>query len=305
MSWRGSSDIRGAEGTLEAAGAQRPPTNLPSGAISTLKALARQLRQSAIVKTLQTRLIRHMQSEIGRCSDDLEQITDSVNQATLAARDSSKATAQVNEDVRKIDDVIGRLTMLLSSKSRLLDAAARHSTSASSSIELLGRETSSISEAINLITNISFQTHILALNASIEAAHAGEAGKGFAVVAKEVKTLAKQSREAAQSIQHTLDNLNKVVAQVTDVVSKLGEVNAQVSRELNEAIPLVENAHAAVSSTRQASETLAAASEEYAALVGGICEQVEVANKTLHTFVNMLDAGSSAIDHLAVEQGKR
>ena len=70
----------------------------------------------------------------------------------------------------------------------------------------LGEESKEILGIINVITGISTQTNILALNASIEAARAGEQGKGFAVVAGQIRQLAEQTKNA-------VDNIGKIVTE--------------------------------------------------------------------------------------------
>lgn len=70
----------------------------------------------------------------------------------------------------------------------------------------LGEESKEILGIIKVITGISTQTNILALNASIEAARAGEQGKGFAVVAKQIQQLAEQTKNA-------VDNIRKIVTE--------------------------------------------------------------------------------------------
>jgi methyl-accepting chemotaxis protein len=81
-----------------------------------------------------------------------------------------------------------------------------------------------ISEAAELITFITDQTSLLALNASIESARAGEAGKGFAVVATEIQNLAVQSEEAAKEIQKVIKLLqseSEQTIQIMDQAQKL------------------------------------------------------------------------------------
>ncbi|WP_024656061.1 methyl-accepting chemotaxis protein [Pseudomonas syringae USA007] len=74
-------------------------------------------------------------------------------------------------------------------------------------IESLNGKTANIGQILEVITSISQQTNLLALNAAIEAARAGEAGRGFAVVADEVRNLAHRTQDSAQQVQKMIEEL--------------------------------------------------------------------------------------------------
>lgn len=108
------------------------------------------------------------------------------------------------------------------------------------------QEISGISAQIELsakeISNVSMQTEILAINASVEAAHAGTAGKGFAIVAQEMKNLSNSSRAASEKIFSLIKELSSSVNQNYDALRGIQETissqqlsTGELSKEIEDA----------------------------------------------------------------------
>ncbi|BDM20584.1 methyl-accepting chemotaxis protein [Pseudomonas sp. LRP2-20] len=116
--------------------------------------------------------------------------------AALASQHSSEARGLAEDG----QQVVGRTIEVMNQLSaRISDSCGN--------IETLNAHTANIGQILDVISGISQQTNLLALNAAIEAARAGEAGRGFAVVADEVRNLAHRTQESAQQVQRLIEEL--------------------------------------------------------------------------------------------------
>lgn len=148
----------------------------------------------------------------------------------------SKWESIVADNVQKVESTSRNLLDQSKENEKLLNDLHIINGEVSESMEITTSITQKLSEAVqeigvtlNLISEISTSTNLLALNASIEAARAGEAGKGFAVVATEVGNLANSTQESLKTVQTVIErvqyNVNDITTQVEENARKLSTQN--------------------------------------------------------------------------------
>lgn len=156
----------------------------------------------------------------------------------------------------------------------------------------LGEKSKEILDIIRVITGISNQTNILALNASIEAARAGEHGKGFAVVAGEIQKLSEQTKSA-------VDNIGKIVTEVvqyTDNAVSVMEQSVQLTMAGMERIEEVGNSTALITaSNSQMSEQIL----EMDKTVENIKSQSDEVAKEMEQVHSNTQGNYNAVEHVA------
>ncbi len=152
-------------------------------------------------------------SDVERASENLANANKVMTQVAELAAASNRAAEQattstvtalgaVNETVRGMEGI----------RESIAEAEKR--------IKRLGERSQEITGIVNLINTIAERTHVLALNASMQAAAAGDAGRGFAVVAEEVQRLAESSRQATQQIAQLVNNIQIETADTINTVNK-------------------------------------------------------------------------------------
>ena len=154
-------------------------------------------------------------SAIAETVNAIEQLSASTQQVAATSNEIALLTAKTAQTTDKGQEAINKVVVQM-------DSINQKTGQVQQSIQKLAESSHQINEIINVITGITEQTNLLALNAAIEAARAGEQGRGFAVVADEVRKLAEQSKVAAQEISMLIlangKNINEAVSAMNDEI---------------------------------------------------------------------------------------
>ena len=166
-----------------------------------------------------TRLAQ-MAEELSGQSGQLHQASLEQNQATEVLVDEVTHVKEQLAGVIKSSDQTHTMTGEITRKVQEANTQMDSLSNAMSNISSNAQEITSIAKAID---NIAFQTNILALNASVEAARAGSAGRGFAIVADEVKELAGKSAQEAQNAMDIVTNTRAVIQEGVELNASTAE----------------------------------------------------------------------------------
>lgn len=162
-------------------------------------------------------------------AQSIRKVADQANAAARVAEDALAAALAGGDSVRRT--VAG------------MEKIRRHVQETARRMKRLGESSQEIGEIVQLISEISDRTSILALNASIQAAAAGESGKGFAIVAEEVERLAERAAEAARRItvliQSVQKETNEAISAMEATTREVVE-GSTVAAEAGERLSLIE-----------------------------------------------------------------
>lgn len=161
---------------------------------------------------------------------------------------------------------------------------------ASDEIEALNTKTANIGQILEVITGISQQTNLLALNAAIEAARAGEAGRGFAVVADEVRSLAHRTQESASQVQEMIEQLQSGAREAVAIMTDSQRESIETVGIANQAVASLESVSVRIGEIDGMNQSVATATEEQTSVVEAINVDITQINTLNQEGVENLNA---------------
>ena len=207
--------------------------------------------------------------------------------AAQASQHASSARLLAEEGQQVVERNIAAMNRL----SDLIVTSSAH-------IETLNSKTVNIGQILEVITSISQQTNLLALNAAIEAARAGEAGRGFAVVADEVRNLAHRTQESAQQVQSMIEELQVGARESVETMGQSQRHSQDSVQIANQAGERLDSVTVRIGEIDGMNQSVATATEEQTAVVDSINMDINEINMLNQEGVENLQATLRACSDL-------
>ncbi|NOQ26464.1 MAG: HAMP domain-containing protein [Bacteroidales bacterium] len=230
--------------------------------------------------------LRKIVIEINMGADNIatasNQMSSAAQQISQGASEQASSAEEVSSSMEEMSSNIQQNTdnAMQTEKISLNSSLGMNNVSSASQKSLVSVR--KITEKINIINDIAFQTNILALNAAVEAARAGEHGRGFAVVAAEVRKLAERSKIASDEIialsqesRNATEESGELMLKILPDIEKTSKLVQEISAASQEQNSGADQVNSAIQQLNQVTQQNAAASEEMATNSEKLSEQAE------------------------------
>lgn len=186
-------------------------------ALDSMKISVEEIRE-ADKKTAE--IINSTYADIESLKDSAEQVEHQILNQNQAVERASASIEEMTGNIASISETTKKADGISEDLRKTTEKGVKAIFSAEEAISLIEESSIEVSKAVEKIKEISSKTNLLAMNASIEAAHAGEAGKGFAVVAAEVREL---SNTSAANVKTVFENISEMGEKIKNGVTAMKE----------------------------------------------------------------------------------
>ena len=194
-----------------------------------------------------------LSASASQMSHGAQSLSQGVTEQSSAVQELSATMLDISENAKQTSAAAAEAGQFVNQAGAQLGVSVNCVEELNAAMEKISSSSEQIEKIIGTIENIAFQTNILALNASVEAARSGSAGKGFAVVAEEVRNLAGKSDEAAKAtkglIEDSIRAINEgsnAVDKVTAALDKTSSLAGNVTSKMDIVVSAIENQTVAI-----------------------------------------------------------
>ncbi|SFJ33707.1 methyl-accepting chemotaxis protein [Planctomicrobium piriforme] len=254
--------------TVAAGNMTQPPLEITTGdeigdlahgfnqMVSSLRTILAEARVTAAdVSTASSQIATGAQQQLA----SLNQTATSLNEITATAEEFKATMQEFADRAKAVHDAADETARrardgmkLTQDSSRRIELVRSNALAAGESVVSLAEQMQRVGEITASVNEISEQTKLLALNASIEAARAGDEGRGFAVVAMQVRELANQSKEAAGRIEGLVTQIQRAMTTVVSKIEDGGRYSDDSQQLVQRVGAAFEEITSAIDQTRQA-----------------------------------------------------
>lgn len=245
-----------------------------------------------------SRITQHNVELVNNEKNEIEVVANASQEMAQTSRGVSENTEQamsVADDAKQQMDDGNDVVQAAVSNIHQLSSQIEQSASVVNALE---KETDKIGEVLEVISAITEQTNLLALNAAIEAARAGEQGRGFAVVADEVRTLASRTQESTSHIQEIIAALQSTAHQASQAMNTSNKQVESGVAQVSEIETVLREAMASIDQIQGQMHNIVTANTQQAAIADEVARNVSHVRELADESVNESQDVEASITHL-------